>query len=148
MDNLWKRINEDLKKAMREKDVEKLSTLRMILADLKNKMIEIKERENLADEKVLEVLKSSIKKRKDSIELYEKGNRQELADKEKQEIEIIKKYLPEQMDDEMIEKIVKEIVGSSSDKNFGKIMGQVMGKTKGQADGNKVSEIVKKVLSN
>jgi len=148
MDNLLIRINEDLKTAMREKDAEKLSTLRMILADLKNKMIEIKERESLADDKVLEVLKSAIKKRKDSIELYEKGDRQDLADKEKEEIEIIDKYLPEQMSDEEIEKIVKEIVDSSSDKNFGKIMGQVMSKTKGQADGNKVSEIVKKVLSN
>ena len=150
MDNLFERINSDLRKAMIEKDGNTLSVLRMVLADLKNKMIEIKERESLADDKVLEVLKSAIKKRKDSIELYEKGARQELADKEKEEIKIIEKYLPEQMSDGEIEKIVKEIVSSMDSpgkEQFGQIMGQAMGKTKGQADGNKVSEIVKKVLA-
>ena len=151
MDNLWQRINEDLKKAMLQKDEETLNVLRMILAEMKNKMIELKEKESLVDDKAMEVLKSSIKKRKDSIELYEKGDRQDLADKEKKEIEIIEKYLPEQMSDEELEKIIKDIIGSMgevSQKDFGKIMGQVMAKTKGQADGNKVSEIVKKVLSN
>ena len=149
-ENLWIKINEDIKKAMKEKDERTLSVLRMVLSDMKNKMIELKERESLPDDKIIEVLKSAIKKRKDSIKLYEKGNREELAQIEKDEIVVIEKYLPEQMSKEEIEKIVREVVGSIDSpnmSNFGQIMGQVIAKTKGQADGNVVSVIVKKVLA-
>ena len=95
------------------------------------------------------VLKSEVKKRRDSITAYTEGNRKDLADHEKKEIEILDKYLPEVMSEEDVEKIVKDVIseqGEATMADFGKIMGLAMGKTKGQADGNVVSSMVKKLL--
>ncbi len=148
-------INTNLKDAMREKDQETLSVLRMLLAAIKDKEISLRKGQEvkLSDEQVLDVVASEVKKRKDSVIAYEQGEREDLAKKEKVEIEILKKYLPEQMSDEELEKIVRDVIETQNFasvpgmKEFGQIMGQIMPKVKGKADGNKVSEAVKEVLS-
>lgn len=150
MANLFKTIEDDLTQSMRSKQEKEVSVLRMLLASLKNKKIELRKKDDLSDEEVLDVLKSEEKKRKDSIILYKEGSRDDLVEKEESEIKILERYMPEKLGDEAIEKIVREIVDSLGDEekaNFGKVMGAVMGKVKGQADGSKVGELVKKVLS-
>jgi len=142
------------------------TTLRMVLASIISKEKEkrykiskedsnlkeedlIKESE-LTDEEIIGVLSSEIKKRKDAIVLYEKGNRQELADKEKKEIEILQKYLPEQIPAEELKKIIEESinkVGATEIKDTGKIMADLMPKIKGKADNSEVSKIIKELLS-
>jgi uncharacterized protein len=104
----------------------------------------------LTDEQIIEVISSEIKKRKDAIVLYEKGNRPELADREKKEIEILKKYLPEQLSDEELRKLVKESitkVGAKEIKDTGKVMSDLMPKVKGKADNSEISKIIKEFLS-
>ncbi|OGF27819.1 hypothetical protein A2331_06965 [Candidatus Falkowbacteria bacterium RIFOXYB2_FULL_34_18] len=148
MANLFLEINNDLKQAMRDKKALELSVLRMLLASLKNKKIELIVPE-LNDDQVVMVIKTEVKKRKDSVMAYKNGNREDLAEKELAEIKILEKYMPEQMGEEEVEKIVKETIDSMGEvtmQDFGKIMGAVMNKTKGQADGNAVSAIVKKIL--
>jgi hypothetical protein len=150
MSDLLAEINNDLKQAMREKKEFELAVLRMLSSSLKNKLIETPGKEKLSEDEILTVLKSEVKKRKDSISAYEEGGRQDLADREKQEIEVLSKYLPEAMSAEELEKIVREVISSiegASMAQFGQIMGQVMGRVKGAADGNEVSVMVKKVLS-
>lgn len=109
----------------------------------------IKESE-LTDDEIINTLSSEVKKRKDAITFYEKGNRQELADKEKKEIEIIQKYLPEQLSIDELKKLIEESinkVGAKEIKNMGKIMADLMPKIKGKADGAEVSKIIKELLS-
>ena len=147
MVKLLEKINQDLVLAMKSKDALTTSTLRLLIAATRNKEITLREagKAELTDEQIIEVVGSEIKKRKDAIEAYVQGGRQELADKEANEIKILQKYLPEQMSDEELKKIIKEIIASGAD-NFGKIMGQAMAKVKGKADGAKVGEMVKKLL--
>lgn len=116
--------------------------------DLKEQEL-IKESE-LTDEEIIGVLLSEIKKRKDAIFLYEKGNRPELADKEKKEINILQKYLPEQIPVEELKKLVKESVnkvGATEMKDMGKVMADLMPKIKGKADNSEISRIIKELLN-
>jgi len=147
MSKLLEQININLKEAMLAKKAEIVSVLRMLIAAIRNKEITLRKdgAAELSDEQVLEVISSEVKKRRDSIEAYIQGGRQELADKESSEIKILEKYLPEQMSDEELEKVVKEVI-AAGDENFGKVMGQVMARVKGKADGGKVGEMVKKLL--
>lgn len=133
---------------MKEKRAEELSTLRMLNAAMKNKEISLRQdgKAELTDAQIMEVISSEIKKRKDSIDAYKQGNREDLADKEQREIDLLIKYLPTQLSDEEVEKVIKEII-ASGETNFGKVMGQTMARVKGQADGSKVGEIVKKLLA-
>jgi uncharacterized protein len=149
MAKLLEQINSDLKAAMIAKDAVTLSCLRMLITALRNKEITIRHdgKAELSDEQIIETIGSEIKKRRDSIEAYLSGGRQDLVDKETAEIKIMEKYMPAQLADEELEKIIKEIIDASGDKNFGKIMGQAMAKVKGKADGKKVGEIVKKLLA-
>jgi hypothetical protein len=151
MSNLIQQINEDLKVAMRSKNELELATLRMFIAALKNKKLTLgrgADINELTDEQVVETAQSEIKKRKDSAAAYAQGNRQDLVDRENSEISILERYMPEQMSDEEIEKVIAEVAAAEGENpNFGKVMGQAMAKLKGKADGNKVSEIVKKVLA-
>ncbi|OGF26238.1 aspartyl-tRNA amidotransferase [Candidatus Falkowbacteria bacterium RIFOXYB2_FULL_47_14] len=143
-------INNDLKEAMRSKEELKLSTLRMIMAALKNKKIELGNKNELTDEEAAGVLKTEVKKRRDSASVYEAGNRDDLAEKEKAEIAILEKYMPAMMDEAEIEKITKDVIASLGEigpKDFGKVMGAVMAKVKGKADGGSVNRAVKKVLA-
>lgn len=143
-------IQENLKDAMRAKDEEKLSTIRMLKSAIQYHEIQKGGAGYEAtDEDVIEVVGREIKKRRESIELYEKGGRQELADKEKRELEILQGYLPEQMSEDEIRKLVTEAIaqiGASSIADMGKVMGALMPKTKGTADGQLVSKLVREKL--
>lgn len=145
---LKEKIKADLVAVMRAKEAEKLSVLRMLSAAIQTKEIAMRKGEDavLSDEQVLEVIASEVKKRKDSVEAYEKGGRPELAENEKAEIEVLGKYLPAQISDEELERIVKDAVAEAgAGANFGAVMGKVMAKVKGKADGNRVSAMVKKI---
>jgi uncharacterized protein len=142
----YSKIENDLKDAMRARDQEILGTLRMLVAAVKNKKIEIGR--DLNEEEVIAALKSEVKKRKDSIESYKSGNREDLAEKEQAEIEILSKYLPEQMGDEEVKAAVKKVAEemNATKADFGKVMGKVIAELKGKADGAQVSRIVKEIL--
>jgi uncharacterized protein len=164
--SLKSQIQDNLKTALKEKKELELSVLRMLLSSLNNKETDkktkiwkekpdlapekIQKEAELKDEEIFDVIASEIKKRKEAIELYEKGGRQELADKEKKEIEILQKYLPAQMSEDEVKKIVKEAVkksGAASVKDMGKVMGMITPQLKGKADMSLVSKIVKESLS-
>jgi len=144
---LLEQIQNDLKTALKEKNELQVSTLRLLLSETHNRQIE--KQTELVDEDIVGVLRKEVKKRQESVEAYEKGGRQELADKEKGELQFLSKYLPQEMDPQELEKIVKEVIGEVGAKepgDFGKVMGVVMGKVKGRIDGSKVSDAVKKLL--
>lgn len=149
--NLKDKIQEDIKSAMIEKNEERLSTIRMLKSALQYHEIQKGGAGYIAtDEDVIEVVGREIKKRKESIEFYEKGGRQELADKEKRELEILQPYLPEQLSEEEIRKLVDDAIGqtgASTIQGMGKVMGVLMSKTKGKADGGIVSSIVREKLT-
>ena len=148
MSRIKEKILEQFKKAMKEKDETKLTTIRTLNSAIKNKEIEKKGKE-LSDEEILEILNPSVKKMKEAIAQFKEAGRDELADKEEAEIKILQEYLPEQLSDEELEKIVDGAIkktGAESEKDFGKVMGQVMGQVKGRADGQRVNETVKKKL--
>lgn len=145
---LSQKISDDLKQAMRDKNAEKLSALRMLSAALKNEAINLKKPE-LTDEEVAKIVKSEIKKRKDSIEAYRIGNREDLAAAEVREQEILEAYLPAQMSEEEIMTKTKAVIDDLSDeekKNFGVAMGKVMKELGSNADGNAVRKAVQEIL--
>lgn len=144
---LTEKIEKDLIEAMKAHNETNVSVLRMLKSAIKNQ--EIQKQTELKDEDVMSVIQSQIKQRQDSIALYEQGQRTELAEKEKTEIGILIKYLPEQMSEEKIREIVKKAVidsGASSIQEMGKVMGVLMPQVKGKADGSLVSKIVKEEL--
>jgi len=146
--SLKERLKADMKEAMKAKDKVRLSTIRMINSLIKN--AEIEKRGELTDEEIVQLLMKYAKQRRESIEMYEKGGRQDLVEKEKAELAIVESYLPEQMSEEEIREIVKkaiEEVGAESVKDMGKVMKVVMPKVKGRADGSLVNKIVKELLS-
>ena len=146
-------IEKDLKTAAKEKDIFKVQVLRFLLSSLHNQEIEkrIKFREaKLTDEEIISVISSEIKKEKEAILEFEKGKREDLIKKGEAEIDILKKYLPEQLSTQILKKLAKEIIkkeGYSQIKDMGKVMAKLMPKLQGKAEGNKVSEIVKELLS-
>jgi len=150
---LHQQLSENLKSAMKTGQEFEAGVFRMLLAALHNKEIEKKGKgieTELSDEEVIEVLSKEAKKRKEAAEIYKKGGRDDLAEKEAKELEIIKKYLPEEMPIEEIEKIVKiaiEKTGIKEASGFGKVMAEVMKELKGKADASTISEIIKKELS-
>jgi len=148
---LFEQIKSDVVEALKAKNSEKAGTLRFLLSELKNREIELatSDKPEMTDEEVMSVIRHEIKKRKESIEAYQKGNRPDLVEKEQKELALLSSYLPAGMSQEDLEKIVKDsiaAVGASSPADFGKVMGLVMGRVKGQADGTQVSEMVKKYL--
>lgn len=143
--SIQEKILSDLKEAMKLGDEMKRDTLRFLQSAIRNYEIEKKKRETgLSDEEIVEVLRRSSKQRADSIEQYEKGGRQDLAEKEKKELEIIKSYLPAEMGEEDIRKEVVAVISQlgATKKDFGKVMGMVMGKLKGKADGSAIKKVV------
>jgi len=148
--SLKEKIKEDFLKAFREKDQERKAVLSMINSDIKNAEIETKSREEgLSDEKIIELLKRNVKQRKDAVEKYQAGDREELAQKEQKEIEILKEYLPAELGADEIEKVVKAVIektGASDMSKMGMVMGAAMQELKGQADGTVVKDIVTKLL--
>lgn len=147
---LLEKIKTDLKTALKEKDEATISTLRFLLAAIYNKEIELKKRGKLTDDEVTGVIRQQIKQHQESIEAYQKGKREDLVKKEKQELAILRKYLPQELSPEELEKIVKETIeeiGAKSPADFGKVMGVVVGKVKGRVEGKVVAETVKRELS-
>jgi len=142
------RLSEDLKTAMKAKEKIKVQTIRMVRAQLKD--FQIAKRDELTEEDEISVLTNAAKKRKEALELYEKSDRQDLIEQEKQELEIISAYLPAQLSKEEVEKVVLKVmqeVGASSAQDLGKVMGATMKDLKGKADGKMVQEIVREKLS-
>lgn len=148
--NLKNQLQEDMKAAMLAKEEMRLSTIRMLKSAIQYHEIQKGGAGYEAtDEDVLEVVGREIKKRKESIELYEKGGRQELADKEKKELEILQTYLPEQLSEDEVRKLVADAIsltGAKTIQEMGKVMGALMPQTKGKADGQLVSSIVRESL--
>ena len=143
------RIAKDLREAIKNRDKITTSTLRMITASIQNLTIEKKLKE-LDDDDVLGIIAKQVKQHKDSIESFKKGKRGDLVEKERKELEILKSYLPKQLDEEEIKEIVKKVIsqtGAGSKADFGKVMKLSMQELKGQADGKFVSTIVQKLLS-
>lgn len=145
------KIQEDLKAAMIARDEAKLSAIRMLKSALQYYEIQKGGAGYTAtDEDVIDVIGREIKKRKESIDLYEKGGRQELADKEKAEVEVLQAYLPEQMSEDEVRLLVEEAIkqtGASFMQDMGRVMGTLISKTKGKADAGLVSQLVKQKLS-
>ncbi len=147
------KLNEAMKDAMRARDQAALGTIRLILAKLKDTDIAARteaSREGVADDKILSMLQSMIKQRNESIALYEKGARQDLADKEKAEIVVIERFLPQQMDEAAVEAAVAEAMatsGAKSIKDMGGVMAALKAKYAGQMDFAKASAAVKKALA-
>jgi uncharacterized protein YqeY len=145
---LKERITEDMKTAMRAGEKERLGTIRLVLAAIKQR--EVDERITLDDTQVLVALEKMIKQRKESITQFESGGRADLVAKEKAELAVLQAYLPEQMSDAEIDALIAEAVaasGATSIKDMGKVMGLVKAKAQGKADMGAVSARIKQKLS-
>ena len=147
------RLADSLKTAMKSKNERSVSTLRLILAAIKDRDIAAKSKgnkEGVSDDEVLGLLQSMIKQRHESIEFYEKGGRMELAQKEAEEIAVIKGFLPKQMSDDETATAIADViadVGAGNLKDMGKVMGALKEKYPGQMDFSKASALVKERLS-
>lgn len=147
MASIKDKILEDMKTAMRSQDKERLATIRLILAALKQR--EVDERIELSDEQILVTLNKMIKQRRDSIAQFEAGNRMDLAQKESEEVKVIQQYLPAQLSEAEVAKAVADIIkesGATSAKEMGKVMGLLKAKLQGKADMTLVSAKVKELL--
>jgi uncharacterized protein YqeY len=145
--SLLQKFDDDLKIALKTSDRIKTSVLRMTKAALKNKQID--KRGDLSDDDILSVISSLLKQRKESIEQFTKGGREDLAEIERQELLILQSYLPEQLSTEEIDRIISEAIKESSVaglKDMGKVMRLVMPRVKGAADGKFVNQRVKELL--
>lgn len=146
--NLVDQIKKDMIEAMKNQEKDRLTVIRMVKAAMQQEQIDRKRECN--DELVIDVVNKQIKMRTDSITEFEKGNRSDLIEKTKQEIEILKKYLPEQLSLEAVEAIIEEAfakIAPTSAKEMGKIMQEVTPKLKGKADMRQVSEMIKNRLN-
>ena len=144
---LYEKIQSDMYTAMKQGEKEKASTLRTVLAKLKDKQIDA--REPLSEKDEIKVLQTLIKQRKESIDLYQKGGRSELAEAESFELEIINTYLPEMMNEDDVRKLIEEIIeetGAQSMADLGKVMPQIMKQGKGLIDGKTAQRIVSEML--
>lgn len=163
---LKEKIHGDLQEALKNKEEIKTSVLRLLLASISNKETEKRtkiwkqkpetkpeqlEKESvLADEEIIDVISSEIKKRKEAIELFSKGGRQNLADKEKAEADILQTYLPKQLPEDELKKLVEQAIaktGAKEQKDMGRVMAELMPQVKGKADSSLVSKIIKESLS-
>jgi uncharacterized protein YqeY len=146
--SLKERIIEDMKAAMRARDAERLGTIRLLTAAMKQK--EVDERIDLDDAAVIAIVDKLIKQRKDSVEAFEKASRQDLADKEAAEIVVLQAYLPARLSSDEIAAEVKAIVaelGAKGPGDMGKVMGAVKARLAGKADMSQVSAAVKAALA-
>lgn len=144
-------IAEDLKDAMRAKDDVRRRTLRSLSAALTNAEIENRGDGDgeLTEQQELAIVQKAAKQREESIEQYESAGRDELAEKEREELAVIKEYLPQPLTDDALRDIIQTIVddvGATSMADMGQVMGQAMSKLRGRADGNRVRQIVEEIL--
>ncbi|GEM03713.1 hypothetical protein HMI01_07010 [Halolactibacillus miurensis] len=142
-------LNQDMKQAMRNKEKQKLSTIRMVKASLQNEAIKLGN-ESLSEEAELTVLARELKQRKDSLREFKEAGREDLVENLDREIEFLQVYMPKQLSDEELEAIVVETIAqvqATSKQEMGKVMGALMPKVKGKADGTQVNKLVQKHLS-
>lgn len=146
------KIQNEIPAAMRAKDQVRLTTLRGVLAAFTNEAMALKRtpKDKLSDGEAVAVIRRLVKQRKDSIEQFERGGRQDLADNEKAELKVLEEFLPAQMSEEKIRDIVlqkKEEMGEIDKTKMGQFMGAVMKETKGEADGALVKKIIEEILN-
>jgi uncharacterized protein YqeY len=145
--SLLQKLDDDLKTALKASESLKVSVLRMAKAALKNRQID--KREELSEEDIISVILTLIKQRKESIEQFSKGGREDLAEKERQELSILQSYLPKQLNKEELDVIIIDTIKESSAegiKDFGKVMRLIMPRVKGLVDGKVVNQRVKDLL--
>jgi len=145
--SLQQRLDDDLKAGMKSSDNLKTSVLRLVKAAVKNKQIE--KRKELSDEEIISVISTLTKQRRESIDLFSKGGREDLAEKERQELAILQLYLPSQLSIEDLDRIIMEAINESSAegvKDIGKIMRLIMPRVQGAADGKVVNQRVREFV--
>jgi uncharacterized protein YqeY len=145
---LYRKIESDMREALKKGEAVRLSALRMLISAIKTMEIE-KNLKEAADPDVIKIIQTQIKQHRESIAQFEKGNRPDLAGKEKEELTILESYMPKQLTEEEVTAIVKEAIASScavTKQDMGKVMKLVMEKAAGRADGKMVNQIVMKLL--
>jgi uncharacterized protein YqeY len=145
---LQQRIESAMRDAMRAHDQRRTLTLRMAMAAIQNRRIEL--RRDLSDEDVAEVLHKQAKQRRESLEIFRDAGRESMAQNEEAELAVIEEFLPEQLPADELERIVRDAIaetGASSPADMGRVMGRVAPATKGRADGRAVSELVRRLLA-
>lgn len=145
--SLKETLKEDLKIAMREKEIVKRDSIRAINTMIKQ--VEVDERRELDDTEILKLIQKGIKQREEAVEQYKAASRDDLVQKEQEQIDIFMLYMPKQLSDEELESSMKELIseiGATSIKDMGKIMGQASKKFAGVADGKRINEMTKKLL--
>lgn len=148
MSELKQRITQDMKQAMRARDKQRLGTIRLILSELKR--IEVDERIDLDDERILVVMDKMLKQRRESIKQFLSANRQDLVDIEAAEVTVIQEYMPAALSEEEVGQLVKQAmdtIGATSMKDMGAVMAQLKPKLQGRADMAKVSQLIKQQLA-
>ncbi|WP_080844969.1 GatB/YqeY domain-containing protein [Cytobacillus gottheilii] len=146
--SLLERLNEDMKQAMRNKEKDKLTVIRMIKASIQNEAIKLGR--DLSGDEELTVLSREVKQRKDSLHEFEKAGREDLVDKIRTELQYVELYMPKQLTEEELSDIVKETIeetGAASKADMGKVMAAIMPKVKGKADGSIINKLVQQHLS-
>lgn len=141
-------IREALRQALKQNNATEVSTLRLLLAEIRN--VEIAEQKSADDSKILEVISREVKRRRESIEAFKQGNRSDLVAKEESELAVLMRYLPKQMSREEIMLLAQQVVdevGARGPSDKGKVMARLMPQVKGRADGREVSEIVSQILA-
>lgn len=144
---LKENIDKQLKEAIREKDQVKTSCLRMLKSDMHN--LSIHKKEELKDEDIIKIIQKQVRQHKESIDQFTKGERCDLAEKEKKELVILEVFLPKQLPQKELQKIIEDVIkelDASTKKDMGRVMKEVLARAKGQADGKAVSQIVSGLL--
>lgn len=146
---LKEKINSDLIAAMKAKEEMKVSTLRMLKAAIMKFEVSGKEKRDSTDEEVFQIIGKEVKQRKDSIEAYRKGGRDDSAKNEETEMKILQMYLPAQLSEDELRSLIRQVIsqtGASGKGDFGKVIGAVMAQTKGKTEGQVVSRLVGEIL--
>ena len=146
--SLEERIETEFKAALKAQEKIKLSTIRMLKAEINNFKLD-RNKKTLKDDEIVKIIQHQVKQHKDSIEQFKKGNRHDLVEKETKELDILLGYMPEQMSEEELKKIITETIKeleATSKKDMGKVIKAVMEKVKGKAEGKAVSQIVSGIL--
>ena len=145
--NLKEKLTEDMKRSMKSAEKLRLSTIRLVLSEIRN--AEIEKRGELTEEELMTVLSREAKQRRESIDEFKKGGREDLVEKESFELQVLHEYLPEQISEEELRSIVRQTVdevGASSPGDIGKVMAELMPKVRGKADGKHVNQLVREIL--
>lgn len=148
MSELFKKLQDEMKNALKSGDKDRLSTIRMLISEIKK--VQIDSKRELSDEEIIGILQKYVKQRKEAYQQYINAGRQDLADKELAEINVVQEFLPQPLSEEELTSIVEETIkelGASSIKDMGKVVKSVMEKVKGRAEGSVISRIVKEKLS-